>query len=106
MSRFVDAWESSEVDPGTDARPVYTVVVAPCRPADSLLLAAQEKAIPEKLARMVVSPEKPVWTLKEKDIDVDMAAFNVACAETLWEHFRRCRKQNRIVYIRHSKLDV
>lgn len=106
IGKFLDEWEASEVDVGTDYRPVFTLVAAPCCPADNLLLAARDAAFPEKLAKMVASPEKLTWLLKERDIDVDIAAFNSACIETFIERFRPRRKFGRIVYARHSKLDA
>lgn len=106
IGKFLDEWEASEVDAGTDCRPVFTLVAAPCCPADSLLLAARDEKFPAKLARVVAGPDKLTWLLREKDVDVDIAAFNSACVETFAERFRPRRRLGRIVYARHSKLDA
>lgn len=106
LNRLLDSWEASEVDPGTAASPVYTIVVAPCCPADSLATLARSPSFPAKLAAKIAGPARLTWLLRERDIDVDIAAFNAACAETFVERARTRPGKSRIVYARHWQLDA
>lgn len=70
------------------------------------MLDAKDADFPVKLSDVVYQRDRPTWLMREKDIDIDIAAFNAACAGVFRERARSHRKNSRVVYMRHQRLDA
>ena len=102
---------ASLLRPFDPLNPEYFFIIGGCDPAENILLAHKTKRFPERLSRLVSSGRCGRYLLREKDVDVDMAAFDAAFAQVFDELFSSRKAFEKAVgrfpnafMIRHGRL--
>ena len=117
LVRFFEKSVTAEISkccrPFDVMRPEYTFVIGGCDPRQNLLLAFKTDRFPAKLDRLLSSGRSLKYLFREKDIDLDIDAFNSALDEVFDRMFSDRRRflsavgkdRANVFPIRHRLLD-
>lgn len=95
--------------------PHYYVIIGACMPKDNILLKYKDSGyFPEKLDKLLKADYQLKYSLREKDIKLDMLKFNEVCVKVFNEFFSGKNKVERyfgkeyvrnLVFVQHKHLD-